>query len=114
MNARALLEELRRRNISVEAEGDRLRVEVPAGADTEELRAALSQNKPSLIQLLRWENPRVKRAERRDPEIRWSEHPVWIALWDPDTREWHEIRAAECLPGIVKAADAARRREGGG
>jgi hypothetical protein len=42
--------------------------------------------------------------------IRWCEYPSWIRMHDPTTGEWHEVRASECLPGVVKTADAHRRK----
>jgi TubC N-terminal docking domain len=41
MNASALLEALRRRDVALEAEGDLLNVDAPAGAITDDLLAAL-------------------------------------------------------------------------
>ena len=37
--------------------------------------------------------------------IRWSEYPDWIKLHDPLTGDWHEVRASECLPGVVETAN---------
>jgi hypothetical protein len=44
--------------------------------------------------------------------IRWSEYPTWIKLHDPTTGEWHEVKASECLPGVLKAADTYRKKGG--
>jgi hypothetical protein len=49
MNAGALLEDLRRRDVTLEAEGDLLHVDAPTGAITDELRAALVENKGRLL-----------------------------------------------------------------
>jgi hypothetical protein len=40
---------------------------------------------------------------------RWSHYPTWIELHDPTTGGWHEVRATECLPGVV--AEANKHRE---
>jgi hypothetical protein len=45
--------------------------------------------------------------------IRWTEHPEWIKLHDPTTGEWHEVRAEECLPGVVETANKYRKKQGG-
>lgn len=41
--------------------------------------------------------------------VQWAEEPGWIALRDPTTGEWHEVRASECLQGIVRDAEAKRK-----
>lgn len=110
MSARALLEDLRRRGVNLEADGEGLRVDAPAGTLTDELRAALTENKARLLRLLAWERRKLEEAGRRGLVIRWSREPGWIALHDPLTGEWHEVRASECLPGIVEAANANRKK----
>jgi hypothetical protein len=112
MNAGALLEDLRRRDVILEAEGDSLNVEVPAGAITDELRATLVENKGRLLELLAWERSKLAEADRRGLAIRWSEYPTWIELHDPITGDWHEVRASECLPGVIETADRYRKKEG--
>gem|GEM_PF-1242191 len=111
MSAQALLEELRRRDVVLEAEGSLLHVDAPVGAVTEELRAALAEHKQGLLKLLKWKRRSLEEADRRELVIRWSEYPVWIKLHDPFTGEWHEVRADECLPGVMKAANEYQRRE---
>lgn len=49
MTLEALLEETERRGIRLEARGDRLCVEAPAGAVTPELRDELAHQKPALL-----------------------------------------------------------------
>ena len=109
MNARALLEDCRRRDIRLYADSDRLLVDAPAEADTAELRAILSQHKGDLLQVLRWEQRKLAEADKRGLVIKWSKKPGWISLHDPTTGEWHEVRARECLPGVVRAARASAR-----
>lgn len=116
MSAQGLLKRLRQREVRLEADGELLHVDAPYGAVTEELREALVEHKPKLLKLLEWE----RECERRDPEeadrlglvVRWSEHPDWIKLHDPTTGEWHEVRAEECLPGVVETADRYRGKKG--
>ena len=92
-------------------EEDGLHVDAPAGILTEALRRSLVENKEALIQLLERERIKLKAANRRGLVIRWSEYPVWIELHDPLTGEWHEVRASECLPGVVETANRKRSRK---
>ena len=112
MSTRILLEELRRRDVHLEADGERLYVDAPAGIVTEELKASLMEQKPSLIKLLQWERCKLEEASRRDLMIRWSEYPTWIKLHDPLAGEWHEVKASECLPSIVETANKYREKGG--
>lgn len=57
MTALALLAELRRRGVVLEASGDRLRYRAPSGALTAELRAALAAHKDALLEVLRETSP---------------------------------------------------------
>ncbi|MHB8763134.1 MAG: TubC N-terminal docking domain-related protein [Deferrisomatales bacterium] len=52
MTALALLRDIEAQGIRLEAQGDRLRVDAPAGALTPELRAALAEHKPELLRVL--------------------------------------------------------------
>jgi tubulysin polyketide synthase-like protein len=112
MNASDLLEDLRRRDVALEAEGDRLHVDAPAGAITDDLRTALVEHKEHLLELLARERHKLEKAGRRGLAIRWSEYPVWIMLHDPLTGEWHEVKASECLPGVVETASRYRKKGG--
>ena len=112
MNVRALLEDLRGQDVLLEADGNRLVVDAPAEVATEELRATLAECKPSLLKLLVWEQRKLEEADRRGLVIRWSEYPDWIELHDPLSGEWHEVRAAKCLPGVVESANRCRRKKG--
>jgi predicted metal-dependent hydrolase len=109
MNASDLLEDLRRRDVILEAEGDSLHVDAPAGAITDDLRAALVENKERLLERLARERQKLEKAGRRGLAIRWFEYPTWIALHDPSTGEWHEWPAADCFPSMV--AEANRHRQ---
>ena|SRR5688500_1254646 len=112
MNARALLDELKSREVLLEADGERLVVDAPAGVVTEEQRVSLAEHKPSLLKLLEWERRKLEEADRRGFVARWSREPGWISLHDPLTGEWHDWPAADCFPSIV--AEANRRRKKGG
>jgi hypothetical protein len=109
VSVQALLEEIRQLDVRLEAKGSLLHVDAPVGAITEELRAALEENKQGLIKLLECEQRRLQAADRRGLVTRWSAYPTWIKLRDPLTGEWHEVRASECLPSIVETANECRR-----
>ncbi len=116
MSAGTLLEELRGKDIRLEADGDSLRVDTPTGVVTDELRTILAKLKPELLELLHQQRAKAVRnteaADRRELIIRWSEHPTWIELRDTATGERHDVRASECLPAVVEAAN--RRLKKGG
>ena len=112
MSAQVLLKDLRQGGVALEADGDRLRVDAPAGVVTEELRTALAKNKRAIIKLLSWERRKLEEAGRRGLIIRWVKERGWIALHDPTTGEWHEVRASECLPSVVQTANKYRKKGG--
>jgi hypothetical protein len=114
MNARLLLSVLRGAGVNLSPRDDGLHVDAPAGALTETLRSSLVKNKEVLIELLARERVRLEAADRRGLITRWSEYPVWIKLHDPLTGEWHEVRASECLPGVVETANRKRSRKASG
>lgn len=93
-----------------------LRVDAPTEVITETLRATLKVHKQDLVRLLRWERERERRklreSGRRGLLVRWSEYPQWIKLHDPLSGAWHEVRASECLPGMVEMANKHRNKGG--
>jgi hypothetical protein len=111
MNARILLKALRANGVTLTPERDGLHVDAPAGVLTETLRSSLLENKEALIELLERERIKLKAADRRGLVIHWSEYPTWIKLHDPLTAEWHEVRASECLPGVLETANHKRSRK---
>jgi len=111
MNAKALLEDLRGRHVSLAVDEGNLHVDAPAGAITEEMRAALISHKQGLIKLLTWEGRKLEEAGRRGFVARRSREPGWISLHDPTTGEWHDFPSRDCFPSIV--AEAGARRKGG-
>jgi TubC N-terminal docking domain len=104
VSAKALLKDLRRRGAILEADGDNLVVDAPAGVISEELLGVLIGQKHRLLKLLRYERRRLEEAERRGLVIKYAREPGWIALHDPTTGEWHEVRESECLPSVVETA----------
>jgi|SRR5215218_1057534 len=120
MSAQVLLEMLRKRDVRLEADGGLLRVDAPTGVVSKELRDALVAHKSKVLKLLEWEREcercDLKEANRIGLIVRWSQYPVWINLHDPTTGDWHEVRAEECLPGVVESANKNRnkyRKKGG-
>lgn len=107
---RALLEDLRERDVRLEADGLSLHVDAPKGVLAEEDRQNLAENKQQLLKLLHWERKKLEEADRRGLTIRWAKEPGWISLHDPTTGEWYEVLASECLPSVVESARAHRRR----
>ena len=110
MSAPALVKHLRRRDVRLRVVEDRLLVDAPASVVDAELRQMLSEHKPALLRHLRQEQRELEEANNRGLVIRWSDQPGWISLHDPTTGEWHDVRASECLPGIVEAAKDHRKR----
>lgn len=93
----------------LEADGLSLHVDAPIGVLTDEERGALAERKPQLLKLLHWERRRLEEADRRGLVIKWAREPGYIALHDPTTGEWHEVRASECLPSIEESVKAYNR-----
>ena len=110
MSARALLEELEQMGVQLRVDGTHLEYEGPQEVVTAELLRRLTEYKPSLMKLLGWEGRKLEDEGRCGLLVRWSEYPTWIALCDPTTGEWHEIRASECLPGVVESANQDRNK----
>ena len=110
MNTHALLEDLRSQDVHLRVDGGRLMVDAPVGTITDEIRTTLAEHKSKLVKLLEWEKQRLKEADRCGLIIRWSEHTGWIKLHDPTDGEWHEVRAEECLPGVVETANKYRKK----
>ena len=108
MSALKLYHALKARGVILEAceGGKHLKVDAPAGAVTDEDRAALVEFKPALLEFL---SRAIGEEPIRESKARWA-GPGLIRILDPFTNEWHEWPAAKCLPGAV--AEANRRREG--
>jgi hypothetical protein len=109
MNANALLENLRTRGVTLEANGLTLRVAAPEDVATEELHETVSRHKHALIRLLECERQRLEQAERIGLVIKWSKEPGYVAIHDPTTGDWHEVLASECPPWVIEDAKAHSR-----
>ena len=84
MNSVVLLEDLRARGVLLEGDSDRLLVDAPAGAVTEDLVSLLAEHKAKILELLAWERER----ERRLLAAGWSPKrgcgPLGLTIWaDP-------------------------------
>ena len=53
---------------------------------------------------------KLEEAGRRGLVVRWSEYPDWIALHDPLSGEWVEVRAEDCFPSLVEEANRGRKK----
>jgi hypothetical protein len=53
---------------------------------------------------------KLEEAGRRGFVVRWSEYPNWIALHDPLSGEWVEVRAEDCFPSLVDEANRHRKK----
>lgn len=89
-------------------------MDAPAGVIDGRLRGQLAKNKPAIAKLLQWERRKLREADRRGLLIERATDRGWIALHDPTTGEWHEVRASECQPWGVDSANARARRQGSG
>ncbi len=110
LRVRLLLQSLRMKDVRLEAEGDRLHVDDPAGAVTDTLKASLIENKEDIIELLEKERTKLEEADGRGLLIRYLKVPGYIALHDPATGEWHDFPESSCLPGVVESAKATSRK----
>jgi hypothetical protein len=109
MNANVVLEELRTKGVTLEADGLTLRVAAPEDVATEELHETVSWHKHDLIRLLEHERQRLEAAERLGLLIKWSKLPGYVAIHDPTTGDWHEVLASECPPWVIEEAKAHSR-----
>ena len=65
---------------------------------------------PSREELASRRRRKLEEAGRRGLVVRWSEYPTWIALHDPLSGEWVEVRAEDCFPSLVEVADRRRKK----
>jgi hypothetical protein len=105
VNALSLYQDLKERGVILEAQGEYLKVDAPAGVVTEEVKTALIEFKLTLLKLL---SQTPEEQLLRESKARWS-GPGLIRILDPFTNEWHEWPAVKCLPGVVAEADTRRK-----
>jgi hypothetical protein len=109
MNARALLEDLRAKGVTLEADGLTLRVAAPEDVATEELHETVSRHKHAFIRLLERERKKLEEGERIGLLIKWGRAPGYVAIHDPTTGDWHEVLASESPPWVIEEAKAHSR-----
>ncbi len=112
MRAKVLLEDLRRKDVRLEADGLTLLVDAPSEVDAEELGVVLREHKRALIRLLERERRKLEDADRRGLVIRFAREPGYLSIHDPTTGDWHELQASNCPPWMLEDARAHRRRRG--
>lgn len=112
MNALSLYHDLKARGVILEADGEHLKVNAPAGVVTEEDKAALREFKPALLKLLsKTEESAQDRDDSRHFKTRRSKYPGYTSLYDPIHNEWHDFPTKDCFPSIV--AEAGKSNRGG-
>ena len=78
-----------------------------------DLAKRLSKNpspEPSREELTLRRKRKLEEASRRGLVVRWSEYPNWIALHDPFSGDWVEVRAEDCFPSLVDEANRRRKK----
>ncbi len=86
MNVQQLVNDLRRRGITLEPAGDKLRWRGPKGAMTPELLERLRQHKPEVLEYLRWKQQLFSYPLPVTHDLG-TEDPLDYA-WDNERREW--------------------------
>ena len=118
MNAQRLLDDMRGRGARLEADGERLLVDAPAGVVTDELKSLLVEHKEHVLGILGFEErftrdaPQDDRDDGRRFNAKPSRYPGYTSLYDPVYDEWHDFPTRDCYPSIVALAN--RRRKKGG
>lgn len=111
MNALKLRHDLKARGVNLEAEGESLKVDAPAGVLTDEDRALLLEAKPALLLLCRHNAPEEGSDDGRRFDARPSKYPGYTSLYDPVEGRWHDFPTQDCFPSIT--APTSKRRKGG-
>jgi TubC N-terminal docking domain len=108
VNVLAFYHDLKKRGVLLDADGEMLRVDAPAGELTDEDRAALAEFKPLLMRFIAGR----PLDDGRRFEARPSRHPSYTSLYDPASDEWHDFPTRDCFPSIVEEANGHREQEG--
>ncbi len=112
MRTKALLEDLRRKDVRLEADGLTLLVDAPSEVDAEKLGVVLREHKRTLIRLLERERHNLEDTDRRGLVIRFAKEPGYLSVHDPTMGDWHELQTSNCPPWMLEDAKAYRRRRG--
>lgn len=110
MNALSLYHDLKKRGVILEADGEHLKVNAPAGVLTEEDRAGLVEFKPILLRIVSRQATQEPSDNGRRFDARPSRHPGYTSLYDPDADEWHDFPTKDCYPSIVALAQKKRKK----
>lgn len=110
MNALTLYHDLKTRGMLLEADGEKLLVDAPAGELTAQDRATLTEFKPILLKFL--SHTEQPRDDGRHYEAKPSRHPGYTSLYDPTRNEWYDFPTHDCFPSVVEEASGRRRRGG--
>lgn len=112
MNALSLCHGLKTRGVILEADGEHLKLNAPAGAVKEEDKASLVEFKPARLKLLSGtEESTEDRGDGKHFKTRRSKYPGYTSLYDPINDEWHDFPTKDCFPSIV--AEARVQKKGG-
>ena len=105
MNALKLHNDLKARGVNLEAANDELLVDAPAGALTDEDRAALLECKPILLRFLTGtQGLQEPEGAGRRFDARPSRQPGYTSLYDPVEGRWHDFPTKDCYPSVVALA----------
>ena len=105
MNAQILYHDLKERGVILEAQGEYLKVDAPAGVLTEKHRAALKEFKPRLLKFLSCPQEEPEEVPERESVARWA-GPGLIRIRDPFTG-----RVARVAGGQVPARSSGGSRK---
>jgi hypothetical protein len=98
MNALRLYHDLKKRGVMLEADGVSLKVDAPAGALTDEDKAALVEHKAALLRFLsRARASQEPEDDGRRFDARPSRHPGYTSLYDPAEGVWHDFPTQDCF-----------------
>ncbi len=112
MNILALYHDMKKRGVHLEADGESLTVDAPAGALSEEDRAALAEAKPVLLKMLTPRATEEHKDNGRRFDARPSRYPGYTSLYDPIEGKWHDFPTKDCYPSIVEVANTKRKKGG--
>jgi hypothetical protein len=112
VNVLALYHDLKKRGVLIEADGENLKVDAPAGVLTAEDKAALRDAKLALLRFL----SREPEGEPADDGCRFdarpSKHPGYTSLYDPIEGRWHDWPTKDCYPSVVTLARGGQKKGG--
>jgi hypothetical protein len=110
VSALSLYHDLKARGVKLQADGQLLKVDAPAGELTKEDRATLAEFKPILLKFLsRIEQPR---SDVRRFAAKPSWYPGYTSLYDPTTGKWHDFPTQDCYPSIIQLVNSKRSKGG--